>query len=41
MDYVGYRLCGISERRRLGEVYVKEMKNWGWREEVGKSNWNT
>ncbi|WP_338541206.1 hypothetical protein [Paenibacillus tundrae] len=41
MDYVRYTLSGISESTSLPEVYLNEIKNWGWTEEQAKRNSNT
>ncbi len=41
MDYVRYTLSGISESTSLPEVYLDEIKSWGWTETQAKSTSNT
>ncbi|HER2177912.1 TPA: hypothetical protein VJS51_001750 [Streptococcus pyogenes] len=40
MDYVRYTLSGISESTSIPEVYLDEIKSWGWTEKQAKSTSN-
>ncbi|MCP1181456.1 MULTISPECIES: hypothetical protein [unclassified Paenibacillus] len=40
MDYVRYTLSGISESTSLPEVYLDEIKSWGWTERQAKGTSN-
>lgn len=40
MDYVRYTLSGISESTSLPEVYLNEIKSWGWTERQAKRSSN-
>ncbi|CAH1226970.1 MULTISPECIES: hypothetical protein [Paenibacillus] len=37
MDYVRYTISGISEKTSLPEVYLDEIKSWGWTEEASSN----
>ncbi|PYE43789.1 hypothetical protein HUB98_17150 [Paenibacillus barcinonensis] len=41
MDYVRYTLSGINEGMSLPEVYLDEIKSWGWTEKQTKRSSNT
>ncbi|MBB6023956.1 hypothetical protein HNR77_005058 [Paenibacillus sp. JGP012] len=41
MDYVRYTLSGINEGMSLPEVYLDEIKSWGWTEKEAKQSSNT
>ncbi|MBR2563134.1 MAG: hypothetical protein IKE29_00750 [Paenibacillus sp.] len=41
MDYVRYTVSGINESTSLPEVYLDEIKSWGWTEKEAKPSSNS